>query len=340
MGMIDRLRYAPLLVQLVVTRRCNLTCGYCNEYDGHSAPVPTDTLKARIDRIKALGALSLEFTGGEPMLHPEIYELIRHARQVGFPVVLMISNAYLFNEERIRRLNEAGLDRLQISIDGVEPNDVTVKVLAPLRRKLEIVARCAEFEVTLSGVVGSSSESEVREVVDFARTQGFIARVLLLHDDDGQLDIGASERDTYRRLRREIGGRFDEAGDYRMRLMRDGVAPFRCRAGSRYLYVDEAGIVRWCSQQLEAFGRPLEEYTVDDLREQFHTPKACSPRCTVGCARTASHFDRWRPQRAVSRAPGEVRVPRSSTIYDFITGDIGRSLMRATRRLRLARRRD
>jgi hypothetical protein len=89
--------------------------------------------------------------------------------------------------------------------------------------------------------------------------------------------------------------------------MEEGRAPFKCRAGSRYLYVDEDSIVRWCSQQRDAFGIPLADFTHDHLREQFHTRKPCADHCTVGCARTCSAYDGWRPQTlaatpAVARA--------------------------------------
>ena len=55
----------PLLTQLVVIRRCNLTCGYCNEYDDYSDPVPKEVLFERIDHLAELGNLILTLTGGE-----------------------------------------------------------------------------------------------------------------------------------------------------------------------------------------------------------------------------------------------------------------------------------
>jgi hypothetical protein len=78
--------------------------------------------------------------------------------------------------------------------------------------------------------------------------------------------------------------------------MARGRSPFRCRAGSRYLYVDQEGIVHWCAQTAEAFGIPLAEYSADDLRRQYNTHKACNPRCTIGCARSCSRPDQWFPQ--------------------------------------------
>ncbi len=305
--MLRRLLYAPFLAQLVVTRRCNLACGYCSEYDDHSPPVPLDTLRERVDQLAALGTFSLELTGGEPMLHPDIYELIRHSRSKRFHKVMMISNAFLLNEERVRRLNDAGLQELQISVDGVAVNDVTMKVLDTLAPKLRAVARAATFDVVLSGVLGASPPEEALNVVQLAKALGFRPRVLVLHDEVGQMCVHEDHRRTFDEVQRLIGRRFGEARDYRERLLRDGAAPFKCRAGSRYLYVDEHGVVRWCASTRDVFGVPLRDYDHAELKRQFDTVKSCAPFCTVGCARTQSRVDEWRPQR---RIPEESRPLR------------------------------
>lgn len=298
---LQRYLYSPFLSQLVVIRRCNLSCGYCNEYDETSPPVPLDVLKARIDKLKALGTFSLELTGGEPMMHPDIYEIIAYARSLEFHKVMMISNAYLLNEAKVKKLNEAGLMEMQISVDGVKTNDVTIKVLDTLRPKLAAVARAAKFKVVLSGVLGAAPPSEVLEVVRHANELGFRPRVLVIHDGEGQMTLGEEERRVFSEVRSAIGSKFGEARDYRERLLTEGSAPFKCRAGSRYLYVDEHGDVHWCSQTRSEFSRPLADYTLADLKEQFDVPKACAPSCTVGCARTQSWADEWRPQRGRAR---------------------------------------
>src|SRR5271157_3006277 len=117
MQALQRLMYSPFLAQLVVIRRCNLACGYCNEFDKTSEPVDPAVLKTRIDKLKELGTFSLELTGGEPMLHPQIYDLIAHARSQTFHKVMLISNAYLLNERKVGMLNDAGLMELQVSVD-------------------------------------------------------------------------------------------------------------------------------------------------------------------------------------------------------------------------------
>lgn len=288
-----RYRYSPFLCQLVVTRRCNLTCGYCHEFDRSSEPVPADELRRRIDWVAELGTFGLEFSGGEPLMHPQLTELVAHARPYGFTMLAMITNAFLLRRDTIEQLNVAGLTEMQVSVDGVKPNEVTVKVLDRLRRQLELLSKHARFKVVLSGVVGSAVPSqEVEQVIRFARDHGFRPRVLLVHDAEGQLALEPEQLQDYRRAQRMIGRHYKNLFDYQERLLRGQTAPFRCRSGSRYLYVDEDGMVRYCSQQREEFGKPLLSYTREDLKEQFYTFKDCHERCTIGCARSCSSVDR------------------------------------------------
>jgi MoaA/NifB/PqqE/SkfB family radical SAM enzyme len=298
-----RLQYSPFLAQLVVIRRCNLSCGYCNEFDETSAPVPADVLRARIDKLKALGTFSLELTGGEPMMHPDIFDLISYARERDFYKVMMISNAYLLNEKKVQQLNAAGLMEMQVSVDGVMPNDVTVKVLKPMLPKLRMLAKTAKFKVVLSGVLGACAPEEALTVVRTAKELGFRPRVLVLHDGNGQMQLSAEERAVLQQVRVEMGGRFKEAHDYRDRILSEGKAPFKCRAGSRYLYVDEFGDIAWCSQTRGVFKKPLLEYQPEDLRAQFYTKKTCADACTIGCVRTQSAYDEWRAQPDDFQAP-------------------------------------
>src|SRR6187431_3265108 len=126
----------PLLVQIIPIRRCNIDCGYCNEYDKVSAPVPADTMRRRIDKLAELGTSVVAFSGGEPMLHPDLDGLIRHIRARGMMAGL-ITNGYFLVPKRIQELNRAGLDFMQISIDNVDPDEVSKKSLRVLDRKLQ-----------------------------------------------------------------------------------------------------------------------------------------------------------------------------------------------------------
>ena len=70
----------PILAQIIPIRRCNLACTYCNEYDKTSPPVPTQEMLRRIDKLGELGTTIITFSGGEPMLHPDLDRLITRVR--------------------------------------------------------------------------------------------------------------------------------------------------------------------------------------------------------------------------------------------------------------------
>ena len=130
---------SPLEAQLIVTRRCNLSCGYCSEFDNHSQPVPLELLKERIDAIHRLRVVNTSLLGGEPLMHPDIVEIVAYANRKN--QVSITTNGFLLKEKLIKQLNEAGLSNLQISIDALDadPANYIQKSLKKLLPKLEIL---------------------------------------------------------------------------------------------------------------------------------------------------------------------------------------------------------
>src|SRR5436189_3359265 len=129
----------PIMAHVIPMRRCNLACAYCNEYDDFSKPVPLQEMQARLDHLRSLGTSFITISGGEPLLHPDLDDIIGHIRRLGM-LAGMITNGYLLTAERIERLNRAGLEHLQISIDNVIPDDVSKKSLKVLDKKLQLLA--------------------------------------------------------------------------------------------------------------------------------------------------------------------------------------------------------
>src|ERR1700755_3271883 len=144
----------PFLVHIIPIRRCNLACTYCNEFDDFSNPVPLEEMMKRLDILADMGTSITPTGGGEPLLHPELDEIIRHIRRRGM-IAGMITNGFLLNEKRIKSLNEAGLEHLQISIDNVTPDEVSKKSLKTLDSRLEWLAEHAVFQVNINSVLGS-----------------------------------------------------------------------------------------------------------------------------------------------------------------------------------------
>jgi MoaA/NifB/PqqE/SkfB family radical SAM enzyme len=306
----------PLLVQIIPIRRCNIDCGYCNEYDKVSEPVPAAVLTSRIDKLEQLGTSVVAFSGGEPMLHPDLDDLIRHIRRRGMMAGL-ITNGYFLVPKRIHELNDAGLDFLQISIDNVEPDEVSKKSLRLLERKLQHLKEHATFDVNINSVLGGGIKNpeDARTINNRARELGFSTSIGIIHDGAGRLKpLGPVERKVYDDVSAAINGAGQVLKNLYsgIRSFQDNLADgnpneWRCRAGARYLYICENGLVHYCSQQRGYPAVPLETYSIDDIRREFSTAKSCAPYCTVGCVHRVSTMDFW-------RSPQDVRLVNSAEV--------------------------
>src|SRR5947199_10136941 len=193
----------PLLAHIIPMRRCNLACTYCNEFDDFSKPVPMEDMYRRIDKLGALGTSVVTISGGEPLLHPQLDDVIRRIRANGM-VAGLITNGYLLVAERIQRLNRAGLEHLQISIDNVNPDDVSKKSLKVLDKKLQLLAEHADFHVNINSVVGGGIRNPKDALVVGRRALqlGFTSTVGIIHDGGGQLQpLRDDEREVYATMR-------------------------------------------------------------------------------------------------------------------------------------------
>ncbi|HKE21619.1 MAG TPA: radical SAM protein [Bryobacteraceae bacterium] len=291
-------KHHPILAQIVPTRRCNLACTYCNEFDAVSAPVPLAEMLRRVDLLAGLGTTIITISGGEPMLHPDLDEIIRRVRRHG-AIATLITNGYLLTAERIRQLNRAGLDYLQISIDNVVPDETSKKSLKVLGRKLELLAEHAEFAVTVNSVLGSPvrNPEDARTIAQQARELGLTSTVGILHDGDGQLrPLAADHLAIYRDLLEPNQKMFEFAQyDRFQRNISQGLPnQWHCRAGGRFLYICEDGLVHYCSQQRGHPAIPLERYTRADLEREAAAKKACAPFCTISCVHQTAMLDSFR----------------------------------------------
>ena len=89
---------------------------------------------------------------------------------------------------------------------------------------------------------------------------------------------------------------------------------WRCRAGARYLYICEDGLVHYCSQQRGYPAKPLDQYTVEDIRREYATEKGCAPFCTVSCVHQISYFDEWRNPQTIPATEPQQPEPKSDLV--------------------------
>jgi MoaA/NifB/PqqE/SkfB family radical SAM enzyme len=310
-GLLDKEH--PILAHVIPMRRCNLSCTYCNEYDDFSKPVPLDEMIRRLDHLADLGTTIVTISGGEPLLHPELDRIIAHIRKRGV-IAGMITNGYLLTAERIQRLNRAGLEHLQISIDNVMPDEVSKKSLKVLDKKLQLLAEHAEFHVNINSVVGGGihNPKDALQVGQRALELGFTSTVGIIHDGEGQLQpLKDQEREVYSYMRSMEKASYARVNGFQDNIAHGKENEWRCRAGARYLYICEDGLVHYCSQQRGYPAKPLLQYTVEDIRREYLTAKGCAPRCTVACVHQVGYIDGWRDPQNLPASPVGESNPQS-----------------------------
>jgi MoaA/NifB/PqqE/SkfB family radical SAM enzyme len=262
-------------------------------------------MKRRLNTLADMGTSIITISGGEPLMHPELDEIIQHIRQRGM-IAGMITNGFFLNQERIERLNRAGLEHLQISIDNVMPDEVSKKSLKTLDGKLELLAQHAIFQVNINSVLGSGVKNpeDALKIAHRAVELGFTSTVGIIHDHNGQLrPLGTREQEIFEEIM-TLGKRsFSRFNNFQHNVARGREHSWRCRSGSRYLYICEDGLVHWCSQQRGYPAIPLAQYTPEMRHREYFTEKFCAPRCTVSCVQQVGILDNWRDPQTLKPMP-------------------------------------
>ncbi|RPJ54849.1 MAG: radical SAM protein [Acidobacteria bacterium] len=338
----------PVAAHLVVTRRCNLSCSYCNEFDTFSRPVPFEDLERRVDRLAQMGTAIITLSGGEPLLHPELDRLVRAIRQRGI-LATLLTNGTLLTAERIETLNRAGLDQLQISIDQVKPDTNSRKCLQVLDRKLRLLAEYAEFDVNINTVLGGplGQAEDALTIARRAKSMGFSGTVGLIHDGTGKaIALSARQRQVQKSIiaLNKPFYSFARYDRFQENLAEGKPNDWHCRAGSRYLYVCEDGRVHLCSQQRGYPAIPLDRYGKQEFLREYRSRKPCSPYCTISCVHKVAALDKFResPVEALldlSEAYGQSRslenlpLPVRVMTWMFLTGKPRRLFAKAAIRV-------
>ncbi|WP_027193296.1 heme b synthase [Megalodesulfovibrio gigas] len=166
------------LVAWELTRSCNLACKHCRA-EAHMEPYPgelsTDEAKALIDSFKQVGDPIIIFTGGEPLLRKDIFELVKHASDQGLRCV-MAPNGTLLNPENVARLKAAGIQRCSISIDG--PDAATHDVFRGVPGAFEAAMRGIQYltdagvEFQINTTVTKDNLHQFKEIYTLADSLG------------------------------------------------------------------------------------------------------------------------------------------------------------------------
>src|SRR4051812_6803211 len=283
----------PLQCSLYVTDRCNLDCAYCTEYN-NSRPHPTlEDLKKWARKIRELGTMRIALVGGEPLTHPDIVELTRYCRELGFATSLT-TNGFLLTREKVRALEEAGLQSMQISVDRMTPSPVTKKSFKTVLPKLDYF-KDSKINLHITGVICKDTLPESRAVLETGLSRGIPTEVRLVHADPLQkfrVDRGPREETEAfieEMIERKRAGEKIHTNQailrYQLQLLRGEDHEWTCTAGYKFFFVSARGKFWLCS--MVHTQKDIMDVTLDDLYAN-NRKKDCQKGCGIYCAISTS----------------------------------------------------
>src|ERR1043166_9666753 len=316
----------PLQCSLYVTDRCNLDCAYCTEYD-NSRPHPSlDDLKKWVRKIRELGTMRIALVGGEPLTHPDIVELVRYCRELGFATSLT-TNGFLLTRKLVAQLEEAGLQVMQISVDRMTPSAITKKSFKTILPKLDYFLE-SRISLHITGVICGDTLPEAQAVLETGLSRGIPTEVRLVHADPlRRFRVDRGQREELERFidsmieRKRRGEKIHTSEailNYQRSLLRGEHVEWTCAAGYKLFFVSAQGKFWICS--MVHTDKHIMDVTLDDLYANYRK-KSCQEGCGVYCAVSASLLVE-KPVRILGkeilararRVPALLRSPSGSRI--------------------------
>jgi MoaA/NifB/PqqE/SkfB family radical SAM enzyme len=279
----------PIAAHIYVTDQCNLDCHYCTEYD-NSVPHPSlENLKKWISKIRELGCIRVGLQGGEPLMHPDIVEIVRHSKNLDLKTS-MSTNGFKLTEELIAGLEEAGLDSLQVSVDRMTPIPSTRKSLKTITSKIELLKQ-SNLQFNISGVLFGESLEEAKEVIDYGLSNDISTHARLVHaGPSGGFDVDQGKKEAlasmldYQLEEQKKGRKVHSTRylfDYQKSLLNGHELDWTCIAGYKYFFVSAQGKFWLCSMNRQP-NIDLMDVTPELLKSYFHK-KDCQDGCGVYC---------------------------------------------------------
>ena len=281
--------HKPIAAQIYVTDQCNLDCFYCSEYD-NSVPHPSlEDLKKWIGKLKDLGCVRIGLQGGEPLLHPDIVEIVRYCKRLGLRTS-MSTNGFKLTQSLIEDFEEAGLDSLQLSVDRMTPIPSTRKSLKTIIPKIELLKK-SKLKFNITGVLFDESLKEAKDVLEWGFSEDIPTHARVVHaGPSGNYDVEKGKRDALEKMldfqiaAKKRGKKVHTTAslfNYQKSLLNGNNLDWTCVAGYKYLYVSAQGKFWLCCVNRQP-NIDIMDVTPDILRGYVHK-KDCQDGCGIYC---------------------------------------------------------
>ncbi len=265
-------RGRPVTCHWDLTYRCNLACRHCYlSGTGQGDELATDTVIGILDELSREGCLYLTFSGGEPFVREDFFDIYTAARSRGF-LTTIFTNGTLVTEAAIRRLEKQPPVMIEITVHSLreEVFDAVTRVkgsFASCMRAIRLI-HSRRLPLTLKTVALRENAGEVRRIKDFASSMNgvefkFDRLVLPRHD----LSHATLDHRLYPEEVAGLEASIDEARDQWKGFLEEchSDRPSKCSAGITFFYLDPHGNMRVCPHMV----RPVYDLVRGTLQEAF-----------------------------------------------------------------------
>jgi len=323
----------PTVCTLQVTTRCQANCIHCSAAR-HRRPgepeLSTDDWKRVIRESEKLGVVTIVFTGGEPLLRPDIFELIEWVDK-DEAVALMFSNGLLLDEDRVAKLSRAGLWAIHVSVDSPDPaaHDEMRRVPGCWQKAIDGLKRCKDAGM-LAGISTYATPQRLRngqivEMIELAKSIGadeitifdVVPTGRLLHEDRKHLLTDEDKEELCR-----IEERYNEGHQLPFVITQahvNGPTGNGCYAGWCQFYVTAYGEVTPCDFTPLAFGNIRENSLEAIWSSMAHHEAYCYHKSS--CRMQDQHFRAQWIDRIPSASPFPYPIGKLDQLGDDVDED-------------------
>ncbi len=194
--------YPLMSAQIEITNKCNLACVHCFNNSGNPYPdeLTTKEILSLLDVLSSLGVHHITLTGGEPLLHPDLFKIVEHARKEPMSVDIF-TNATLITEDTIKKFKKVGINRFNISIDSVDEtiHDSFRGKKGALKKTLKAIQllKKAGFSIKISFSLSQRTKN-ITDVLDYCKENRLEIEILPVIDSGrGVKGLAVSPEEYY-----------------------------------------------------------------------------------------------------------------------------------------------
>jgi putative heme d1 biosynthesis radical SAM protein NirJ2 len=299
-----------MIVSWMTTNQCNLTCKHCYQDAGDEYERELDTGQAKtlIEQIARAGFKIMIFSGGEPLLRPDIFELVAYAKANGLRPVFG-TNGMLITPDVAHKLKDAGAAAMGISLDSLDAS-----------KHNEFRGDPQAFELTIQGMkncrdvglpfqvhttIMDWNEQEILDITDYAVELGAQAHYLFFlipvgrgkYINETSLKVLENEELLGRIMEKQRTAPIDlkpTCAPQFVRIARQMGIDLRftrgCLAGLTYCIISPAGIVRPCAYMMEPAG-DLRQESFDAIWQNSEVFKTLRTQAYSGACGSCDYKD-------------------------------------------------